>query len=127
MTNGYDIVYLGDDMYYLVGIQKEFVHVKNELQQTILQLIDQNNDKQLNHIIEMKYDETMVKFYEYLKDWEYIQAYRNAFFYTPSGSNSSVEAKLTAYGMLISDVPNNPMYRWFHYCYEDVLIMEIPQ
>ena len=69
MTNSYDIVYLGDDMYYLVCIQKEFVHVKNELQQTILQLIDQKSDKQLSHIIEMKYDETMVKFYEYLKYW----------------------------------------------------------
>ena len=124
---GYDKVFVGDGMYYLVGIKQEFVHVKEQLQDTILYLIDQQNDKQLSYILEMKYDETMLKFYEYLKDWEYIQAYRNAFFYTPSGSEENVEAVLTNYGMLINEIGNNPMYRWFHYCYEDVFIMEIPQ
>ena len=115
---------MGDGMYYLVGICDRFVHVKDGLSDIILSLIDQKNDEQLSYMIEMKFDDTMAAFYEYASEWESVKVFRNSFCYKRN-DDDVVEATLTNYGMMISDVPNNPMFRWFHYCYEHVLIMEI--
>ena len=114
-------------MYYLVGLQDGFIHVQEEIKDIILRAIQQNDYKQLSFLLEMKSDMTLQAFYEYMKEWDCVHAFQNSFTYIPSTDQKRVEATITPYGMMVSDIGNNPMYRWFHYCYEYVLVMEILQ
>ena len=110
-------------MYYLVGLKENFAHVHDSIDKVLLECIETKNDTQLQYMIEMKYEDIMYTFYDYMKDWKMVRANRNCFEY-PVGEEV-VSATITPYGMMIDAIGNSPMYRWFHYCFEYLLVMEI--
>lgn len=111
--------------YYMVGLKEEFVHVQDIIRDVIIDAMKQEDHQQLSYLLELKQEELTMAFYDYMQEWEHVHAFMHTFTYQPSNQVEAVEARITSYGMEISHINNSPMYRWFRYFYEYVLVLEI--
>lgn len=113
--------------YFMVGLNENFVHVKDMMKDVILEALKKEDHQQLKYLLEFRQEELTRAFYDYMQEWEHVHAFMHTFTYVSSNATNPIEAKITPYGMEISELNNSPMYRWFYYFYEYVLIIEMPE